>query len=108
MWQSLEKLLGQAQHHCEICVCLCGLTVSFVKRFTFVFEAIATHEGQNVAEGKAVPCSWTSRQESGSYSPVAPLHCGWAPARGQLQSLCLASAPGQKTFLLAGMATEHC
>lgn len=86
MWQSLKKLLGQAQHHCEICVCLHGLTVSFVKRFSFVFGAIAMHEGQSVAEGKAVPCSWTSRQESSSYGPVAPLCCGWAPAQSQLWS----------------------
>lgn len=81
-----EKLLGEAQHHCEICVCLQGLTIRFVKWFSFVFEAIVTHDGKSVAEGKAVPCSQTSRQESSSYSPAAPLRCGWAPAWGQLWS----------------------
>jgi len=76
MWQSLKRLLGEAQCHCEICVGLHGLTGSFVKHFSFVFDATATQKGQSVAEGETVLCSWTSRQESGSYSPVAPLCCG--------------------------------
>lgn len=110
MWQILEKLLGEAQHHCEICVCLQGLTIRLVKCFSFVFEAIATHEGKKVAEGKAVPRSQTSRQESSSYSPTAPLRCGWAPALGSalvIHAWHLLRA--RKHFFLPGwQQTERC
>lgn len=65
-------------------------------------EAIATHEVQSVAEGKAVQCSWTSRQESSSYGPVAPLHCSWAPAWGQLRSFVPGTCSGPENVFSLG------
>lgn len=53
MWQRLKKLVGQVQHDCRICVCLHGLTMSFVKSFSFVFKAVAVYEGQSMADAPA-------------------------------------------------------